>query len=75
MKKTIIGKMEKGMDNLIKLTTSLRRKEFYISELEVKEFDFDSSIKITLDESRGNSAHKAVLYLEKYDLLDGMQIN
>ncbi|MCT4595368.1 MAG: hypothetical protein N4A57_14045 [Anaeromicrobium sp.] len=75
MKRTIIGKMEKGMDNLIKLTTSLRRKEFYISELEIKEFDINNSIKITFDETKGHTADKAALYLKKFSLLNSIQIN
>jgi acetolactate synthase-1/3 small subunit len=67
MYKTISAKVEHGIDALVRITNTLRRKEFQIRELVMTEGEISgfSDLKITIEENTNLGIEQAMMQLRK----------
>ena len=67
MYKTISAKVDHGIDALVRVTNTLRRKEFQIRELVMKEGEFGgySDLMITIEEGSNLGIEQAMMQLRK----------
>jgi len=67
MYKTISAKVEHGIDALVRVTNTLRRKEFQIRELKMTECEIGgySDLIITIDEVSNLGIEQAMMQLRK----------
>ncbi|GEM_PF-566283 len=67
MYKTISAKVEHGIDALVRVTNTLRRKEFKITGLVMTEGEFGgySDLRITIDEYSNLGIEQAMMQLRK----------
>jgi len=67
MYKTISAKVEHGIDALVRVTNTLRRKEFQIRELIMTEGEINgySDLRITIEEVSNLGIEQAMMQLRK----------
>ena len=67
MYKTISAKVEHGIDALVRITNTLRRKEFQIRELVMTEGEIGgySDLRITIEENTNLGIEQAMMQLRK----------
>ena len=67
MYKTISAKVEHGIDALVRVTNTLRRKEFKIKGLVMTEVEIDgySDLRITIEEYSNLGIEQAMMQLRK----------
>ena len=67
MYKTVSAKVEHGIDSLVRVTNTLRRKEFQIREIIMTEGEINgySDLRITIEEVANLGIEQAMMQLRK----------
>ena len=70
MEKTVVLRMNKGLEPMIKVAGTLKRKQIDVQQLIMKNTDKEySNLMITIDENEKQNIKQVILYIKKlYDV-------
>jgi len=65
MSRTVCFKVSSGMDSVIRVLTTLRRKNFNVTEMSMREVDGAIELTVSVDDLKNPGFDRAVLHVRR----------
>ena len=65
MSRTVCSKVSSGMDSVIRVLTTLRRKNFNVTEMSMREVDGAIELTVSVDDLKNPGFDRAVLHVRR----------